>query len=100
MTKTTCGAPAETRSNPGISPFGPRLSPRLDRESHRVSGTEDRMPKRELIDIAAEVRGETDRAWRLFDGTKTEWVPKSQVEQNEDGTFTMPEWLAKDKGFI
>jgi hypothetical protein len=27
-------------------------------------------------------------------------VPKSQVEQNDDGTFTMPEWLAKDKGFI
>lgn len=28
------------------------------------------------------------------------WVPKSQVENNEDGTFTMPEWLALDKGFI
>ena len=58
------------------------------------------MPKRELIDITAQVRGETDRAWRLFDGTKTEWVPKSQVEDNADGTYTMPEWLAKDKGFI
>jgi hypothetical protein len=58
------------------------------------------MPKRELIDITAQVRGETERAYRIFDGTKTEWVPKSQVEKNEDGTFTMPEWLAKDKGFI
>lgn len=58
------------------------------------------MTKEKLIDIAAEVRGETDRAWQLFDGTKTEWVPKSQVEQNDDGTFTMPEWLAVDKGFI
>ena len=29
------------------------------------------------------------------------WVPKSQVEKNnEDGTFTMPEWLAIEKGFI
>ena len=53
------------------------------------------MPKREIIDIAAELKGETDKAYRLFDGSKTEWVPKSQVEQNEDGTFTMPEWLAK-----
>ncbi len=53
-----------------------------------------------LTEIAAEIRGETEKAFRLFDGTKTEWVPKSQVEDNKDGTFTMPEWLAKDKGFI
>ena len=58
------------------------------------------MPKRELVDIEAKVRGETDKAWRLFDGKTTEWVPKSQVEKNDDGTFTMPEWLAQDKGFI
>lgn len=53
-----------------------------------------------LIDIAGEKRGETEKAFRLFDGKITEWVPKSQVEENGDGTFTMPEWLAKDKGFI
>jgi len=53
-----------------------------------------------LIDIRAEIKGETDKAWRLYDGARTEWVPKSQAEDNGDGTFTMPEWLAKDKGFI
>lgn len=53
-----------------------------------------------LFDIPAEIRGETERAWKLFDGTRSEWVPKSQVEDNGDGTFTMPLWLAKDKGFI
>lgn len=53
-----------------------------------------------VIDIAAEKRGESDKAIRLHDGDKTEWVPKSQVEDNGDGTFTMPEWLAKEKGFI
>jgi hypothetical protein len=58
------------------------------------------MSKKELIDIAAEIRAETRHAWRLFDGDKLEWVPKSMVDQNDDGTFTMPEWLAKDKGFI
>lgn len=58
------------------------------------------MPKSELFDFAAEVKGETDKALRLFDGSRTEWVPKSQVEDNGDGTFTMPMWLAKDKGFI
>jgi hypothetical protein len=53
-----------------------------------------------LIDIAAELRHETAAAFRLFDGKTTEWVPKSQVENNKDGTFTMPEWLAKEKGFV
>ena len=53
-----------------------------------------------LVDIAAQIRGETEKALRLHDGAKTEWVPKSQVEDNGDGTFTMPEWLAQDKGFI
>lgn len=59
------------------------------------------MPREpELFDLAAEVKAETEKAWRLFDGIKTEWVPKSQVEANGDGTFTMPMWLAKDKGFV
>jgi len=53
-----------------------------------------------LVDIAGELRGETAKAYRIFDGAKTEWVPKSQVENNGDGTFTMPEWLAQDKEFI
>jgi hypothetical protein len=46
------------------------------------------------------LRGETEKAFRIYDGKTTEWVPKSQVEKNSDGTFTMPEWLAQDKGFI
>jgi len=58
------------------------------------------MPKPELIDIAAEIKAETERAYRIFDGKTTEWVPKSQVERNDNGTFTMPEWLAQEKGFI
>jgi hypothetical protein len=60
---------------------------------------EDEM-RSSLIDIAAQKRGETEKAFRLYDGKRTEWVPKSQVEDNGDGTFTMPEWLAEDKGFI
>lgn len=56
--------------------------------------------KSDLVDIAAEKRGETERAFRLYDGSKTEWVPKSMVEDNGDGTYAMPEWLAKEKGFI
>lgn len=58
------------------------------------------MSEPRLIDISGEKRAETEKAFQIFDGIRTEWVPKSQVEDNEDGTFTMPEWLAKDKGFI
>ncbi len=53
-----------------------------------------------LIDIRAEARAETQKAFQLYDGKRTAWVPKSQVEDNGDGTFTMPEWLATNSGFI
>lgn len=58
------------------------------------------MSKSDLVDITAEIKVETEKAWQLYDGSRTEWVPKSQVENNGDGTFTMPYWLAEDKGFI
>lgn len=54
----------------------------------------------DLIDIGAVIRAETPLAWLLFDGVREAWVPKSQVENNEDGTFAMPEWLTKEKEFI
>lgn len=68
--------------------------------------------KKELIEISAVIRHETNNAYLLYDGrTETKkgetvpseirtWVPKSMVEDNGDGSFTMPEWLALDKGFI
>jgi hypothetical protein len=68
--------------------------------------------KSNLIEITLELRHETEKAFLVTDGstiikkgdtTPTElkvWIPKSQVENNNDGTFTMPEWLALEKGFI
>ena len=56
--------------------------------------------KSDLIEIAAELHRDTDRAFLLFDGSKKVWVPKAAVENNQDGTFTMPEWLAFEKGLI
>lgn len=64
-----------------------------------------------LIDIAAELRHETDKAYLVYDGRdenikgeKKEirtWLPKLQVEYDEkDKVFTMPEWMALEKGFI
>ena len=66
----------------------------------------------DLIDITAELRHETDKAYLIYDGRSeikkgdtlsTElrtWIPKSKVEYDGDKTFTMPEWLALEKGFI
>ena len=53
-----------------------------------------------LCDIEIEVKHETSKAWLLYDGKDKVWIAKSQCENNGDGTFTMPEWLAKEKGFI
>jgi hypothetical protein len=57
-------------------------------------------PKFELIDIAAQLKVETSAAYLLYDGKVSRWVPKSQVEDNKDGTYTMPMWLAEEKEFI
>lgn len=68
--------------------------------------------KNNLTDIAARLCHETDRAYLVWDG-RTEikkgdevpseikiWLPKSMVEFDGENTFTMPIWLAHDKGFI
>jgi hypothetical protein len=54
-----------------------------------------------IIDIAGELRFETEKAYKIFDGDKEVWLPKSQVEYDpESKSFAMPEWLAKEKGLI
>lgn len=58
------------------------------------------MKKHDIIEISADLRLETDKAFLLYDGDKEAWVPKSQVENNSDGTFSMPAWLAMERGFI
>ena len=59
------------------------------------------MPKKELADISGEIQGETEKAYRFFDGKKTVWLPKSQCEWDKDAKImVMPEWLAKEKELI
>jgi hypothetical protein len=62
-----------------------------------------------LIDITGVVHHETERAILFSDdgqGPSAKWLPKSQVEQAPNALnaglvdVTMPEWLAKDKGFV
>lgn len=61
------------------------------------------------VDISCVVRQTREKAIAVADGTtdpehddreKWFWLPRSQVTVNEDGTVTMPEWLAKERGLI
>lgn len=63
-------------------------------EARRQSGLSD------LTDIAAVLVRETERAFLISDGVTEAWVPKAEVEHDGAGIFTMPEWLAKDRGLI
>jgi hypothetical protein len=56
--------------------------------------------KPELVDIAAHIVHETEKAYLLHDGARQDWFPKSVTEDNKDGTFTVPYRLAHEKGFI
>lgn len=59
------------------------------------------------IEICVAIKRETPAAFLVSDdGEKTTWVPKSQIKTDQDCgpgdtvVFTMPEWLAIEKGFI
>lgn len=58
------------------------------------------MSAERLFDLTADLKHETDKAFLVTDGDKDVWLPKSLVENNGDGTFTMPEWLAIDKELV
>jgi len=77
-----------------------RLHGMLDRWREENTMTKSKNDSQEMIDIAAELRHESDLAWQIDDGTKLEWIPKSRTVKNEDGTFSIPMWLAKKKGFV
>ena len=55
--------------------------------------------KSDLVDVSAELKRETDKAFLINDGDKEVWLPKSQVERDRN-TFTMPEWLVQEKELI
>lgn len=59
-----------------------------------------------LFDFAATLKHETkpgnrdEGAYLVTDGVKDYWLPKKLTEDNGDGTFTIPEWLAVEKGIV
>lgn len=64
------------------------------------------MSRHDTIEFCGEIKWETDNAYLVFDGDNEIWIPKSQVKEKRrigrdgDYEFTIPEWLAKEKGII
>lgn len=62
----------------------------------------------ELIDIAATLKAETNKAYLLDAGTSVaaQWIAKSLCENSdnvrvhETGVFVIQLWAARDKGFV
>jgi hypothetical protein len=55
----------------------------------------------DIIEIAGELRHETEKAYLLFDGSKEVWIAKSPGEWDADSkSMQMPEWLALERGWI
>ena len=63
-----------------------------------------------LVDVECMVRIRREKAIGVADGTmegkgrheqeKIFWLPLSLVQENDDGTVTMPTWIALQKGLI
>jgi hypothetical protein len=60
------------------------------------------MPRKsELVEISGEIQGETEKAYRFFDGARTVWLPKSQCEwDQENKVMVMETWLATEKELV
>ena len=68
-----------------------------------IGDDDARIRKIDIVDLALHKHGESKRALLVSDDgnpSRAKWIPKSQVEDYGDGTFALPEWLAKEKGFI
>lgn len=51
------------------------------------------------VTVTGMIDAETEKAFKFWNGSKAEWLPKSQVQWNgADNTMTVPSWLAKKRG--
>lgn len=73
-----------------------RLKADDDQQERPVVGSDTK----KNVDVACREVFRTGGAVKLFDGCREEFVPLSQVNDNGNGTWSMPEWLAHKKGFI
>ena len=63
----------------------------------------------EVVDVTLDLLQDNEKSFKVTDGepdpqypNSKRWIflPKSLVENNGDGTFTMPLWIAKEKGLV
>lgn len=63
----------------------------------------------EPVELTVTICSWTGRAVEVHDGKRSVWIPRSQleddidddeVEEGQEMTITIPEWLALDKGLI
>ena len=57
------------------------------------------------VEFYGTLEHETEKAYLVFDGKEKIWIPKSQVKEShnikdDDWEFSIPEWLAYEKGII
>lgn len=57
-------------------------------------------PPAGTIAVRGQIGVETEKGIQFYNGSKTEWLPKSLVKWNAgEGEMTMPLWLAEKHGF-
>lgn len=59
----------------------------------------------DAIEVAVELLGQSDAAYRVKSEFETAWVPKSLSSLDlkpggSSGTITLPQWLAEKKGLV
>ena len=75
----------------------------MAKRNHRpMVGKEDRY---EPTEFCGEVKWETEKALLVYDGAEEVWLPKSQIMDKKEISpgnweFTIPRWLAEEKGII
>lgn len=52
----------------------------------------------ETVEVNAELVHETELAYLIDDDGKRHWLPKSKTEYDGKVTFTIPDWMATEKG--
>jgi hypothetical protein len=50
------------------------------------------------FEFAAELVHETDAAYLVNDGDQEHWLPKKLTTRIDDKTWSIPEWLAIERG--
>ena len=64
--------------------------------------------RQQPFEFCGELKEQTEKAYRVFDGVESIWIPKRLVLERRnlstcrgrDCVFVIPQWLAQEKGII